>query len=84
MAVIDTTTNSVVRSIPVGGRPFGVGVTPDSSKVYVAKNSAEFANSVSVIDTTTSAVVATIPVGNNPVAFGLFIGPPKAEFAGDA
>src|SRR5260370_42277215 len=35
VSVIDTTTNAVIATIPVGLLPFGVAVTPDGSKVYV-------------------------------------------------
>jgi YVTN family beta-propeller protein len=34
VSVIDTTNNTVINTIPVGRKPFGVGVTPDGSKVY--------------------------------------------------
>ncbi len=37
VSVIDTATNTVIGSpIPVGNNPYGVAVTPDGSKVYVA------------------------------------------------
>src|SRR5215469_10516140 len=65
VSVIDTATNTVIGSpIPVGARPFGVAVTPDGSKVYVAN---EASNTVSVIDTATNTVTATIPVVPRPV-----------------
>ena len=35
-SVIDTTTNTVTATIPVGSLPFGVAVSPDGSTVYVA------------------------------------------------
>jgi YVTN family beta-propeller protein len=62
--VIDAATNKVVgMPIPVGKSPFGVAVTPDGSKVYVAN---EDDNTVSVIDAATNTVVGTIPVGTIP------------------
>ena len=66
VSVIDTATNTVVGSpITVGSLPFGVAVTPDSSKVYVANGDS---NSVSVIDTATNIVVGSpITVGVGPV-----------------
>ena len=79
VSVIDTATNTVVSTIPVGSIPFGVGVTPDGSKVYVANQGS---NTVSVIDTATNAV-STIPVGSGPVAFGIFIQPPSANLGKD-
>ena len=63
VSVIDTTNNTVVTTIPVGRKPFGVAVTPD--KVYIA-NSGD--NTVSVIDTATNAVTGSpIAVGTDPV-----------------
>jgi YVTN family beta-propeller protein len=83
VSVIDTTTDTVTTTIPVGTSPTGVGVTPDGSNVLVA-NSDD--NTVSVIDTKTNTVIATIPVGNTPEAFGIFIQPerkpPPPQFAG--
>ena len=63
VAVIDTSTNRVVRTIPVPKGPHGLVVTPDGRKVYVASDGASV---VSVIDTATDAVVTTIDVGPNP------------------
>jgi YVTN family beta-propeller protein len=50
--------------IPVGSFPFGIAVTPDGSKVYVA-NSGD--NTISIIDTATNTVVGSpIQVGTRP------------------
>jgi YVTN family beta-propeller protein len=65
VSVIDTTNNTVVETIPVGRKPFGVAVTPDGSKVYIA-NSGD--NTVSVIETATNTVTGSpIAVGTDPV-----------------
>src|SRR5215470_11885649 len=72
VSVIDTATNTVVSTIPVGISPAGVAVTPDGSNVYVTNFTS---NTVSVIDTATNTVVSTIPVGSAPDAFGIFIRP---------
>jgi YVTN family beta-propeller protein len=37
VSVIDTATDMVIATIPVGSFPFGVAVSPDGRKVYVAK-----------------------------------------------
>src|SRR5258706_3488013 len=58
VSVIDTVTNTVIATIPVGLNPFGVAVSFDRSKVYFTH-----VGGVSVIDTVTNTVVATIPVG---------------------
>src|SRR5260221_6653711 len=64
VSVIDTTTNTVSATIPVGVTPFGVAASPNGSKVYVTN---AFSNTVSVIDTATNTVIAMIPVGISPV-----------------
>jgi YVTN family beta-propeller protein len=69
VSVIDTTTNAVIATIPVGISPQGVTVTPDGSKVYVTNST----GTVSVINTTTNAVVSAIPVGSFP--FGVAVTP---------
>ena len=63
VSVINTATNTVAATIPVGSDPNGVSVSPDGSKVYVANYNS---NTVSVINTTTNTVTATITVGTNP------------------
>jgi YVTN family beta-propeller protein len=70
VAVIDTTTNRVLRTIPVQNGPHGLVMTPDGRKVYV---SSDGASTVSVIDTATDQVVSSIDVGPNP--HGLAISP---------
>src|SRR5258706_4375019 len=63
VTVIDTATNTISATIPVGVTPFGVAVSPNGSKVYVTN---AFSNTVSVIDTATNTVIATVPVGITP------------------
>src|SRR5690606_10111281 len=63
VSVIDTSTNTVIATIPVGTFPYGVAVSPNGTRVYIIN---ELGNNVSVIDTTTNAVIATIPVGLVP------------------
>jgi YVTN family beta-propeller protein len=55
--------------VPVGRRPWGIAVTADGKKLYVANG---VSDSVSVIDTATQKVVATIPVEKGP--WGVAIG----------
>jgi uncharacterized repeat protein (TIGR01451 family) len=77
--VIDTSTNTVVATIPVGAVPQGIAITPDGTRAYVANINS---NNVSVIDTSTNTVVATIPVGVNPVGVAITPAPqPKADLA---
>jgi YVTN family beta-propeller protein len=75
VSVVDTTTNTVTATIPVGQGPEGVAVSPDGSTVYVANNPA---GTVSVIATASNTVTATIPVaplGLSIAIFGLAVTP---------
>ena len=57
VSVIDTATNTVLVTIPVGQFPSGVAVTPDGKRAYVANQNT---NNVSVIDAATNTVAATV------------------------
>src|SRR5207249_5961868 len=71
VSVIDTTANTVIATVPVGGQPEGVAVHPDGKRVYVANVSGP--GTMSVIDTSTNTVASTILVGAAPAVFGQFI-----------
>ncbi len=74
VSVIDTATNTITTTIPVGSFPESVAVSPDGSKVYVTNGtSGTTPGTVSVIDTATNTVIATIPAGVNP--FGVAVTP---------
>jgi YVTN family beta-propeller protein len=51
VSVIDSATNTVVATVPVGVLPIAVAVTPDGAFAYVTNN---FDNTLSVIDTATN------------------------------
>jgi gliding motility-associated-like protein len=70
VSVINTATNTVVATIPVGTAPFGVAATPDGSTVYIANSGASY---ISVINTKTNTVVNTIQTGSVP--FTLVVAP---------
>jgi YVTN family beta-propeller protein len=70
VSVIDTATNTVTATIPVGGDLYGVAVNPKGTKVYVGN---KMDSTVSVIDTMTNTVTATVPVGLCP--FGVAVNP---------
>ncbi len=57
VSVIDTATDTVVATIPVGSSPFGVAVNPAGTRVYVTDSTG-----VSVIDAATNTVVAVVAV----------------------
>jgi YVTN family beta-propeller protein len=66
--VIDTDINRVVATIPVGGSPMGVAITPDGTRVYGAVCLDEAPGSVIVVIATDSnQVMATIELnGDSP------------------
>ncbi len=68
ISVIDTTTNTVTATVPVGSRPVAVAVTPDGSRIYVAN----FGDgTVSIIDAATNTVIATVVVGSEPISIAI-------------
>ena len=62
VSVIDTTTASVIATVPVGSSPSAVAVTPNGRFAYVTNF---FGNSVSVISAASNTVVATVPLGTS-------------------
>jgi len=60
VSVIDTNTNQVVTTIPVGNLPRDVVINPSGTRAYVANS---VSGTVSVIDTNTNHVMATVPIG---------------------
>ncbi|MDR0373668.1 MAG: YncE family protein [Nitrososphaerota archaeon] len=75
VSAINTASNTITASIPVGISPFGIAVTPDGKYVYVTNGGSA---SVSVISTTTNTVLTTIIVGIGP--YGVVIAP-NGEYA---
>jgi len=83
VSVINAISNTVIATVPVGGLPQGLAVTPNNATVYVA-NSGD--GTVSVISTVTNTVVTTVQMQNFP--FQIAITPDGAyayvtEFEGD-
>ncbi len=70
VSVIDTATNAVTATVPVGASPAGVAVHPAGTRVYVTNFES---STVSVIDTGTNTVLTTVPVGVYP--FGVAVHP---------
>ncbi|MFQ5742289.1 MAG: hypothetical protein ACE5HV_01740 [Acidobacteriota bacterium] len=78
VSVIDTRTNQLTGSIPVGVQPGGIAFTPDSSRAYVTNaGTASTPGTVSVIDTLSDTVIATITVGFFPTIPAIFSIPPE-------
>ena len=61
--MIDTASNTIVATIPVGKRPWNMALTPDGRKLYVACGRS---NAVAVIDTGSNQKIADVPVGELP------------------
>ncbi|HLZ69822.1 MAG TPA: Ig-like domain-containing protein [Dehalococcoidia bacterium] len=68
VSVIDTSTNRVVATVPVGLAPQGVAVNLAGTRVYVT-NAGD--NTVSVIDASANKVVATVNVGRLPLGIAV-------------
>jgi YVTN family beta-propeller protein len=60
---IRTATNTADPTIPVGGEPFAMVVTPNGRTVYVGNTTSA---SVTPIRVSTNSPLADIPVGNVP------------------
>ncbi|HYU37371.1 MAG TPA: hypothetical protein VEL29_05505, partial [Gemmatimonadales bacterium] len=63
VSVVDVARRTVIDSIAVGRRPWGIALSPDGRWLYTADGRA---NTVSVIDTPARKVVMAIPVGERP------------------
>ncbi|WP_070120916.1 beta-propeller fold lactonase family protein [Bacillus marinisedimentorum] len=77
VSVIDTSTNTIVTTIPVlspGDITKDIAITPDGAFAYVTNLS----DTVAVIDTCTNTVVDTITVGDFPAGIAIT---PNGDFA---
>jgi YVTN family beta-propeller protein len=69
VSVIDTASNTVTGTVPVGTWPTGVAINPEGTKVYVVNEGyldKENDGTVSVIDTVNDIVIATVNLENSP------------------
>ena len=74
VSVMEASNNILITTITVGDMPWGIAVSSDGAKAYVANNGGGLGgNSVSVINTTSNTVVNTISVGTTP--YGVAINP---------
>ncbi|MGB8323889.1 MAG: choice-of-anchor D domain-containing protein, partial [Candidatus Acidiferrum sp.] len=65
---VNTSTNAVVKSIPITTFNEPLGITPDQTRVYVA----DYTNNlIDVVDSTTNTLVTTIPVGPGATAVAI-------------
>ncbi|MDQ1273148.1 MAG: hypothetical protein QG591_1778 [Planctomycetota bacterium] len=75
VAVIDTRTDSIVKTIPVGKNPWRAYVSPDGTKVVVPNNDDQ---TVSVIDVKSNKVITTFPGGEGMTGVNFVNGGKKA------
>ena len=66
VSVIKASTGELEKTIEIGGRPRGIGFSPDRTKVYVALGDT---NAIGVIDTQTLEILRRVPAGSDPEAF---------------
>ncbi|MCT7656845.1 Ig-like domain-containing protein [Mycobacterium deserti] len=59
VTVIDTVTNTVIKTLAVGAKPDGIVVKPDGTQIYVISSES---NTVTAVNTATGAVVKTLTV----------------------
>ncbi|MDG4668016.1 beta-propeller fold lactonase family protein [Mycobacterium sp. 236(2023)] len=75
VSIFDTATNTIIgEPISVARYPYGVAISPDGRRVYVANETLnpDIAGSVSVIDTATNTVIGSpIRVGADPVSVAI-------------
>jgi YVTN family beta-propeller protein len=66
VTVIDTRTDKVIATVPVGERPRGIRLSPDGESLYLALGDEDH---IGAVDTTTLRVTAKIPAGTDPETF---------------
>jgi YVTN family beta-propeller protein len=66
---VDLSSDSVVATVKVGTRPWGIGLTSDGRKLYTANGPS---NDVTVLDTRTMQVLKKVPAGELP--WGIVVG----------
>jgi YVTN family beta-propeller protein len=67
VSVIDTSTDTVVATVPVGNRPSTVAVHPAGTRAYIGRlTDVGQLTGISVIDATSNFVIATMPGGIEP------------------
>jgi YVTN family beta-propeller protein len=74
VSVIDTKFDKVIATIPIGGNPYGVAVSPDGRKAYTTNGI-----NVAVIDTAMNAVIAMIPITGATADGGIAVTPDSSK-----
>lgn len=65
VSVIDTSTNTVIKTITGFSQPYGVAINPAGTRAYIT-NDIDYNGFVSVVNTSTNTVITTVEVGGNP------------------
>src|SRR5215510_12067378 len=87
MSIIDSVTNEVVSTVPLGKRPRGIHASPDKQTIYVALSGSPIAgpgvdektlppadksaDAIGVFDVRENKLVRLIPAGSDPEEFDL-------------
>jgi YVTN family beta-propeller protein len=74
--VINTATNTVVATVPVGDEPYGIATSPDGSLVYVG-NAGD--STISIISTATNTVISTLAVADGVTGIAVGGTPPTTQ-----
>ncbi len=76
VGVVDTTTHTIVATIPVGVFPVHAAVSPDGTRLYVVNTPTQSnADTISVVDLGTNAVVTTITLAHSNRRGRAFVSP---------
>ncbi|MGV0851335.1 Ig-like domain-containing protein [Mycolicibacterium phlei] len=67
VTIVDTATNSIVKTVAAGMNPDGIAVKPDGAQIYVTSSQN---NTITVVNTATGATARTISL-TNPTAIGI-------------
>jgi YVTN family beta-propeller protein len=76
VSVINTATNQVTATVPVGYVPMCIAITPNGAQVYVVN---AYSDDVTIIDTFTNKVISTISVGSFPFSVSFVTVPTSIE-----
>jgi YVTN family beta-propeller protein len=69
VSVVDVATDTILATVEVGVRPWGIALTSDGRKLYSANGPS---NDVTVMDTESMKVLKKIPAGELP--WGVVVG----------
>jgi YVTN family beta-propeller protein len=68
VSVIDGASNTVIATVPIGVRAFGLGLNLTTNHIYVGRTRENF---VTIIDGTSNTVVDKVQVGVGPTGIGV-------------